>query len=195
MPLTNNECRNAKPATKPYKLSDGRGLYLQVMPRGGKYWRFKYRFVGKEKRLAFGVYPDVSLAEARDKREIARKQLADNVDPGAVKRQKKAAAVLEAATTFELVAREWHERRRATWAPRTAQNILHRLELDVFPQIGRRSIAQITPPEVLVCLRKIEERGAMELARRTRQICGKVFRYAIATAAPNATHPKHLGRL
>ena len=114
MPLTNVSCLNAKPAEKPYKLADGGGLYLQVMPNGSKYWRLKYRFAGKEKRLALGVYPAVSLAEARSKGGDARMHISAYVDPGAVKRERKLQAALSAGTTFELVAREWHELQQGT---------------------------------------------------------------------------------
>jgi integrase len=181
MLLTNAACLNAKPESKPYRLADGAGLYLEIMPNGSKYWRFKYRFAGKEKRLAFGVYPTISLAVARERREAARKQLTDSIDPAAIKRERKQRIALEAATTFELVGREWWENRRDGWSSGHAQDVLHRLEIDVFPRIGKRSVSQISPPELLACLRRIEDRGAMELARRARQVCGQIFSYAIAT--------------
>ena len=181
MPLTNAACLNAKPTTKPYKLADSGGLYLQVMPNGSKYWRLKYRFGGKEKLQSFGVYPEVSLAEARSKRDEARKQLATDIDPTIVKRERKLKARLEAGTTFELVAREWHELNKERWTPRHGEEILYRMERDVFPQLGRMAIAQIKPLQLLQALRKIEDRGAHELARRALQYCGSVFRYAVIT--------------
>jgi integrase len=181
MPLTNATCLNAKPAAKPYKLADGAGLYLQVMPNGSKYWRLKYRFGGKEKLQSFGVYPEVSLAEARSKRDEARKQLATDTDPTIVKRERKLKARLEAGTTFEVVAREWHELNKERWTPRHGEEILYRMERDVFPQLGRMPIAQIKPLQLLQALRKVEDRGAHELTRRALQYCGSVFRYAVVT--------------
>lgn len=181
MPLTDKTCKNAKPTDRPYKLADGGGLYLEVVPSGGRYWRLKYRFGGKEKRLAFGVYPEVSLADARDRRDKARKMLAGEQDPGEVERERKRQSALNSSTTFEAVAREWHERNKAKWTTGYGADLLHRLETDVFPEIGNRPIADITPVQVLATLRKIEKRGAHEMARRTQQYCGQVFRYAVVT--------------
>lgn len=181
MPLTNAACLNAKPESKPYRIADAGGLYLEVAPNGSKYWRLKYRFAGKEKRLALGVYPTVSLAVARIKRDEARQQLDAAIDPGAIKRERKARAMLDAQITFELIAREWWEQRKGGWSEGHAEDVLHRLATDIFPSLGKRPIAQVTPPELLTCLRRIEDRGAMELARRARQVCGQIFRYAIAT--------------
>ena len=181
MSLTNAACANAKARAKPYKVADGRGLYLEVMPNGSKYWRLKYRFAGKEKRLAIGVYPAVSLAAARDKRNAAREQLAELIDPGAVKRAQKARMALSAATTVEVVAREWHELNKEKWTPDYRQDVLHRLEVDIFPQLGSLPVAEVRPIQLLNALRKIEDRGANELARRTLQYCGQIFRYAIVT--------------
>lgn len=181
MPLTNTACLNAKPAAKPYKLGDGGGLYLLVTPGDSKWWRLKYRFAGKEKCLALGVYPTVTLALAREKRAAAKKQLSEHIDPGAAKRETKARALLEAATTFELVAREWHEQQKSVWSQGHARDVLHVLEEDVFPYIGRRAIAQLGAPDILACLRKIEARGAGHIARRGRQICSQVCRYAVVT--------------
>ncbi len=152
-----------------------------MTPSGGKWWRLKYRFAGKEKCLALGVYPTVTLALAREKREAAKKQLAEHIDPGEVKRQRKARAVLESATTFEFVAREWREQQRSAWSPGHARDVLHVLETDIFPMIGRRAIAQIDAADILACLRKIEARDAGHIARRGRQVCSQVFRYAVIT--------------
>jgi hypothetical protein len=181
MPLTDIEVRNAKPREKPYKLSDEKGMYLEVMPTGAKSWRMKYRHVGKEKRLALGVYPEVSLKDARAKRDTARSLLADGVDPSAQKKAAKAAAVNRATSNFEIVAREWFSKHSPSWASSHADKIIRRLERDVFPWLGRRPIAEITAPELLAVLRRVEGRGAVETAHRTHQNCGQIFRYAIAT--------------
>jgi integrase len=181
MPLTDVEARNAKPREKPYKLSDEKGMYLEVMPTGAKYWRMKYRHVGKEKRLALGVYPEVSLKDARAKRDAARSQLADGIDPSAQKKAVKAAAMNRATSNFEAVAREWFSKHSPSWAGSHADKIIRRLERDVVPWLGRRPIAEITAPELLSVLRRIEGRGAVETAHRAHQNCGQIFRYAIAT--------------
>jgi integrase len=181
-PLTDIQVKNAKPKAAPYKLTDGGGLYLEVMPTGSKLWRMKFKQSnGKEGRLAFGSYPEVSLIEAREKRMAARKQLAGGVDPAQAKRLEKINKATAAANTFEAVAREWHANRLATWQPRTASNILHRLEVDVFPLIGQHAIATLKAPVVLDMLRQIEKRGALDMAKRQGQVCGQIFRYAIAT--------------
>lgn len=181
MHLTNTACKNAKPADKPYRLADGGGMYLEVMPNGSRYWRLKYRFADKEKRLAFGVYPQVSLAEARECREAAKKQLAGGIDPSIAKQENKRQNAMNAENTFEAVAREWHEHQKARWSPAHATDILYRLEKDVFPILGNRPIADIKAPHILDNLRKIEKRGAHEMARRAVQYCGQIFRYAIVT--------------
>lgn len=180
-PLTNGQCLNAKPKEKPYKLADGEGMYLEVATSGGKYWRLKYRFNGKEKRLSLGTYPLVSLAEVREKRLNARKALAAGRDPSEEKQEQKRQARLNAANTFETVAREWYEHSKGARSAKHALGLLRRLEVDMFPEIGHRPIADITARQVLDALRKIEDRGAHEVARRTRQITGQVFRYAIIT--------------
>jgi integrase len=181
MPLTDTACKNAKPDAKPRKMADGGGMYLEVMPTGSKYWRLKYRFDGKEKRLAFGVYPEVSLSEGRDKREQARKLLKQGIDPGLVKHIAEQKRALESAHTFEAIAREWHQNNIEKWTPDYGKNILHRLTLDVFPVIGKRLIAELEAPDLLDMLRKVEKRGALEIAKRLGQTCDQVFRYAIAT--------------
>ena len=179
--LTAKEIQNAKPAPKLYRLFDAHGLYLEINPAGGRYWRYKYKFMGKERRLALGVFPDVSLAEAREKRDKAKKLLAGGVDPAEQKKVAKLAAIVNAATTFELVGREWYANQKEAWAERHGANILRRLEMDVFPEIGTRPVKDITPLELLAMVRKIEKRGALELARRATQTCGQIFRYAIVT--------------
>ena len=181
MKLTEIKCKNAKPLEKPKKLSDGAGMYLEVMPNGSKYWRMKYRHLGKEKRLAFGVYPEVSLKEAREKRDKARKLIADNKDPSYIKKQRKSQAISEANNTFEKIAREWHEHNRDGWKPDHAKNIMQRLEKDVFPTIGAMPIKELTPKMLLDMAKKVQERGANELAKRIIQMSKHIFQYAIIT--------------
>ncbi len=189
MSLTDTAIRNAKPGltpagketTKPYKLGDTGGLYLEVAPSGGKWWRLKYRHGGKEKRLSLGVYPDVSLKDARQRRDDARKLLANDIDPAENRKAAKAAKVERAGNSFEVIAREWYAKNSPNWAENHGKRILQRLERDLFPWIGGRPIAEITAPELLAVLRRIEERGAVETAHRAHQNCGQVFRYAIAT--------------
>ena len=172
--------RNAKPKDKMYRMFDGEGLYLEVLPTGGKYWRLKFRFAGKEKCLALGVYPEVGLADARERRAQARKVLAAGNDPGEAKREAKRLLVQKHENTFEVVAREWHKNRLSKWTPEHAKKILKRLETHVFPKMGMRPIADITTAELLSVMRRIEEHGA-EIAHRLLQVCGQVFTYAVVT--------------
>ena len=181
MPLTDTAIRNAKPGEKPVKLFDERGLYLEISPTGGKWWRLKYRFDGKEKRLSLGVYPDVSLKDARDRRDTARKLLADGIDPSENRKAQKSARADRMANSFEVVAREWFAKYSATWATNHGERIIRRFERDIFPWIGGRPIAEITAPELLTVVRRIESRGALETAHRALGNCGQVFRYAVAT--------------
>jgi len=179
-PLSEIKVRNAKPQESAYKLFDGGGLYLFITPSGGKLWHFKYRFDNKEKKLTFGSYPEISLLDARQRRDDARKLLSNGVDPGAVRKAQKQAKV-EETETFEVIAKEWLERFKSKWQEEYADKIMHRLELNVFSWIGSRPIKDIKAPELLSVLRRMESRGALELAHRTRNICGQVFRYAVAT--------------
>lgn len=181
MPLTDTAIRKAKPTGKVQRLFDGGGLYLEISPAGGKLWRLKYRHGGKEKRLAFGTYPDTSLASARDKRDAARKLLAAGVDPGEHRKAEKAAGDDRAANSFEVVAREWLGKHSPTWAASHGDKIAARLERDLFPWIGRRPIADITAKDLLATINRITDRGAIETAHRALQNCGQVFRYAIVT--------------
>lgn len=181
MPLTDTAIRNAKPSAKPIKMFDENGLFLLVTPNGGKWWRFKYRFGGKEKLLSFGTYPEVSLKESREKRDDARKQVAAGIDPGEHRKAHKAAKLDRAANSFEVVAREWFAKYSANWAASHADKIIRRLEKDIFPWLGGRPIMEITAPELLTILRRIENRGALETAHRALQNCGQVFRYGVAT--------------
>jgi integrase len=184
MPLSDSVIRQAKPAVKARKLFDGRGLYLIVTSAGGKWWRLKYRFAGKEKLMSLGVYPEVGLKEARERREAARKALAAGIDPGAERKAAKAAAIAAARRerdTFDAVAREWFGKYSRAWVPAHAETVARRLERDVFPWLGGQPIDEITAVELLSALRRVEARGAIETAHRINQICGQVFRYAIAT--------------
>ena len=181
MKLSYTACENAKPGDKAYKMSDGRGMFMEVRPNGAKYWRMRYRYNGKQKLLALGVYPDVSLKLAREKREDARKLLENGVDPSQHKQESRRQAQLNAANTFEAIAREWHDNNKHVYSQRHAQTILYRLDKDIFPAIGNYPIQDITPPVLLESIRKIEARGAHDYARRCMQVCGQVFRYAIAT--------------
>ena len=179
MPLTDTAIRSAKPQAKTVKMFDGGGLYLEVSPAGGKWWRWKYRFAGKEKRLSLGVYPDVKLKAARAKRDASRQQLAAGIDPGEARKAEKQAQA--GAESFEAIAREWHGKFSPGWAASHGDRILRRLEMDVFPWIGKRPIAEIKAAELLAMLRRVESRGALETTHRAKQNCGQVFRYAVAT--------------
>ncbi len=181
MPLTDTAIRNAKPQDKPIKTRDGGGLYLLINPNGSRWWRLDYRFGGKRKTLSMGIYPDVPLAKARERRDEARRLLADGIDPGENRKVQKAAKTERAANSFESVAREWFAKFKPGWADTHSSKIINRLENDVFPWLGARPIAEITAPELLVCLRRIEGRGALDTAHRAQQNCGQVFRYAVQT--------------
>lgn len=181
MPLSDIAIRSAKPREKAYKLADGGGMYLEVSPAGGKWWRLKYRYDGKEKRLSLGTYPEVGLREAREKRDDLRKLLAAGVDPGESRKAVKASKAEAAANSFEAVAREWFAKYSPRWAPSHADKLIQRLERDIFPWLGKRPVSEISAADVLDALRRIEDRGALETAHRARQNCSQVFRYAIAT--------------
>jgi integrase len=162
-------------------MADGDGLFLLVMPNGSKYWRLKYFVSSKEKLLALGVYPEVTLADARDRRAQARKMLAAGNDPGGAKKQAKQLATAKAANTFDAVAREWYDHRKHEWSPKTAGMVLDRLERHILPRLGQRPIAELNAPEVLAVLRVVEGSGALEMTQRVKHICGMIFMYAIAT--------------
>jgi len=182
MPLTKLQCDRAKcPADRPYiRLADEKGMYLEVTAAGGKYWRLKFRHGGKEKRLALGVYPTVSLAEARDARDSARKTLAVGNDPAQRKKDAKLVKAMDDANTFEAVARQWWEHWRGPRTPRHADYVLTRLEADVFPALGSRSLVSITAPQLLAMAKAIEARGAVDIAKRALQTCGQIMRYGVA---------------
>lgn len=180
-PLSELQIKNAKPKAKEYKLMDGYGLFLIVTPTNGKLWRFDYRYGNKRKVIALGGYPAVSLADARLRREDAKKLLANGIDPGEVKKAKKAAIIAEAENSFEVVAREWHGKFSGQWSPGHSATVMDRLTRDVFPWLGAKPVSDIKPVDILAVLRRIEGRGALETAHRVRTICGQVLRYAVAT--------------
>lgn len=181
MALTDTAIRNAKPLDKPTKMADGGGLYLLLKPNGSRWWRLDYRFGGKRKTISMGVYPDVGLKEARTRRDEARKLLAADVDPGENRKAIKATNDEQSANSFEVVAREWFAKISPSWAKGHADKIIRRLERDLFPWLGGRPIAEITAPELLQSLRRIEARGVLETAHRALQNSGQVFRYAVQT--------------
>ena len=181
MVLTELSIRNAKAGEKPQRLYDRDGLYLEVSPTGGKLWRFKYRIGGKEKRLALGTHPEVNLKAARERTTEARDLIRKGLDPSAQKKAAKVSATVDGTDSFELIARDFLKRVSASWASKHAANVIARFERDIFPWLGKRPIRDITPPELLTMLRRIEERGAIETAHRALGSCGQVFRYAVAS--------------
>ncbi|MES2883212.1 MAG: integrase arm-type DNA-binding domain-containing protein [Pseudomonadota bacterium] len=190
MPLSDTAIKAAKPGIhpakgdtggKPYKLADAGGLFLLVQTNGGKWWRLKYRFGGKEGGLSLGTYPDVSLKMARDRRDEARRLVANGINPGAHRQIEKARKVEATGNSFEAIAREWYAKYAPTWAPSHGEKIIRRFDRDIFPWLGSTPIGDITAPALLAALRKIEARGAVETAHRVHQNCGQVFRYAVAT--------------
>lgn len=181
MRLSDTAIRNAKGRERAYKIGDGGGLHLLVSPDGARYWRMAYRLNGKQKTLAVGVYPAVSLAGARAAREDAKRLIREGIDPSQAKKASKRAARVAAANTFEGLAREWHDNQRGGWTERYAAHILSRLEADIFPDLGSRPIAEIEAPELLDLLRNVEKRGALEIAKRLLQSIGQIFRYGIVT--------------
>jgi integrase len=178
-PLTHAQIKSAKPRERPYKLADGRGLTLLVTPAGGKIWRLRYRFAGREKMLSLGIWPDVSLSTARERREEARKLIARCIDPSAVRQAAQAAESGEGS--FAAIAREWHAKRSAGWAASTKKQHIERLQRYVLPYLGNSSVAGIGPADVLAVVRRIEERGKRETTHRVLQLIGQVMRYAVAT--------------
>ena len=181
MPLTDAAVRNTKPSKKARKLFDANGLYLEVAASGGKWWRFKYRCGGKEKRISLGVYPDVTLKDARERRDEARKLLVNGIDPSEHRKAAEDAKAERAANSLESVAREWHEHKRPRWSEKHAVKVMQSLEADVFPHVGKRPIAEITAPELLRVIRIIENRDALDYSHRVLQRIGMLFRYAIAS--------------
>ena len=181
MPLTDVSCRNAKPRGRAYKLTDGEGLHLLVQPNGSRLWRLAYRFDRKQKTASLGPYPMVGLAEAREKRLAARKLLLGGIDPAVAREEQRRARRLAAANTFEAVAREWHDCQRNAWVPGHADRVMSRLERDAFPLLGSRQVNEIEAPDILEAIRKVEKRGAFDIAKRANQTISAVMRFAIAT--------------
>ncbi|NCH98127.1 tyrosine-type recombinase/integrase [Cronobacter dublinensis] len=181
MKLNARQVDAAKPREKAYKLADGAGLYLEVVPSGSRYWRMKYRFNGKEKRMAFGVYPAVSLAQARALRDEAKKKLAEGIDPSFAKKEEKLVRDVQLNNTFQAVALEWHGTKVSRWSEGYASDILEAFNKDIFPYIGQQPVNEIKPLVLLNVLRRMESRGATEKAKKVRQRCSEVFRYAIVT--------------
>lgn len=181
MPLSDRQVKQTKPREKDYKLTDGRGMFLLVKKNGSKYWRFKYYFDGKEKMLALGVYPDISLADARERREDARKMVAKDIDPSEVKKRVKQARKMKAENTFEIIAREWWKNQKGNWTEGYTDRVMNSFEVDIFPQFGDKAVIDIEPQEVLAAIRKVEGRGALDVSGRLLQRCSRVFRYAIQT--------------
>ncbi|MDE8756754.1 tyrosine-type recombinase/integrase [Pectobacterium polaris] len=207
MPLTDVKVRSAKPEDKAYKLTDGEGMHLMVHPNGSKYWRLQYRFDGKQKTLALGVYPEITLSEARQRRDEAKRQIATGTDPSEQKKVDKQLRQTLVDNTFKAIALEWHEYKRPNWSKGYAEDLMEAFENDIFPDIGKRPIAEIKPLEMLTSLRKLEKRGVLDKLRKIRQACNQVFRYAIVTGRaennpaselasalppPKATHYPHL---
>ncbi len=192
MKLTKTICNNLKPKDRPYKKFDGGGLYLEVMPNGNKLWRVKYYFHGKEKRVSLGKYPIVTLAEAREKRMEARQLLAKGIDPSRNKISKEKLARRDNNNIFETLAHEWYSKKKDGWSSSHAKNVMHRLESNVFPYIGKTPVTKITVPDLLDVLQVMEDRNALEVAKRTRQICSQVFRYGIQTGRCENNPALHL---
>lgn len=181
MKLNARQVDAAKPREKAYKLADGAGLYLEVVPSGSRYWRMKYRFNGKEKRMAFGVYPAVSLAQARALRDEAKKKLAEGIDPSFAKKEEKMVRDVQLNNTFQAVALEWHGTKVSRWSEGYASDIIEAFNKDIFPYIGQLPVNEVKPLVLLNVLRRMESRGATEKAKKVRQRCSEVFRYAIVT--------------
>jgi len=181
MPLNDMQIRRAKPEAKAYTLGDGQGLSLLIEPNGSKSWRFRYRFAGKPKMISLGVYPTITLADARSRRDDARKLVAEGKNPSEVRKEQKIALQTESESAFEKIATEWHQMKSTKWSEGYASDIMEAFQNDIFPHVGERPVGEIKPLELLNVLRKIEKRGALEKMRKVRQRCSEVFRYAIAT--------------
>jgi integrase len=188
MPLTETQAKNAKPRERAYKLADSEGLFLLVQPNGTRLWRMKYRFAGKEKLLSFGAYPALGIAAARDKRKAAKALLAEGKDPMKAKGE----VISENGDTFYMVAKRWHENRQSALNPAHAERVWSRMERDVFPEIGQKLVHEITAPDVLEMIRKIEGRGALDISRRAKQGVGQVFQFAIACGLASSDPTAHL---
>ncbi len=194
MKLTDTAVRKAKPDAKPYKMADGGGMFMLVQPNGGKWWRLKYRYGGKEKSLSFGTYPELSLSDARARREEARKLLANGADPGAVKQAQKKQTKIAAANSFEAIAREYHALKTPMWSELHVANWINILEREVFPKFGHRPVTEIETPDVLDILRAIEARGTLEIRSRVLQRVRTVFSFAIGSGRARHNPAAGIGR-
>lgn len=181
MKLSDLACKNAKPQERAYKLFDGGGLYLEVTPTGRRYWKMKYRLHDKEKKLSFGVYPEVSLIDARKEREKAKELLRNSSDPSHVKRERKRAEKFSAEHTFKVVSEEWHARYKDRWSKSHADNLMYRLTKDIYPSLGSYKISEVTAPILFDCIQRIDNNGKHETAKRALQVCGQIMRYAVVT--------------
>lgn len=181
MPLTDLDCRHAKPKEKAYRLFDTHGLYLEIKPTGTKIWRLKFKFYGKEKLLTIGKYPNVTLLDARNKQHEAKKQIENGIDPAKLKQDEKKLFRFNQLQTFELVAREWIDKNTETWTKDYADEMLRRLEYNIFPIIGKNPIAEVRIPELLACIQKMEERGANDLAHRVMSVVRRILGYGVIT--------------
>lgn len=181
MPLTDIAIKSAKPQAKQYKLTDGDGMFLLVMPNGSKYWRLKYRFEGREKTLALGTYPEISLGMARERRFEARRKIQEGIDPSAYKQEAKRAAREASQNTFGAIAEEWFNLNKVKWTEDHARRLWRRLEMHLLPKLGKRPIKSIKPPELLDLIRSIEQRGTTDMSHCVHQSASVVFRHAIAT--------------
>lgn len=183
MPLTNTAIINSKPKDKPYRLTDEKGLYLLVQNTGGKLWRFDYRYLGNRKTISMGSYPEVSLVKARERRDVARRLLANEppVDPSENRKASKASSKLSSDNSFEVIAREWWQSYMKNKAPSHKDKVIRRFELYLFPWIGDKPIADITAPQMLEVVKRIEKLNKNETAHRALQTSGQVFRYAVQT--------------
>jgi integrase len=183
MALTDIKIKSAAAKDKSYRLSDSQGLYIEVQPSGSKYWRLKYRFVGKEKRLAIGVYPKVSLKSARKAVALAKDQLGQGIDPSQAKKAKKVEQIQSQVNNLEVISREWHVQQSKKWSESYSVKVLRSMERDLYPHVGTLPLDQISPPQLLAVLRRVEARGATDSAHRLKQVVGQVFRYAVATGS------------
>ena len=191
MPFSHFEYKNAPPKSKTYRMRDGDGLYLEITPKCQKYWRLKYRFAGVEKRLAIGVFPEVSVAAAREKVIQARAMLRNGQDPSFQKQERKRQILVDASNTFEKVAEDWFSHNKDKWAKNTADTNKRRLERDIYPAIGNLPIKNITPARLMKLVQDIEKRGAYEIARRAWQTCSHIFTFAIQTGRGLETNPAY----
>jgi integrase len=182
MPLTTTQIQKAKPEAKARKIFDEKGLFVLIHPNGGKWWRFKYRFEGKEKLLALGTFPEISLAEARERRDESRSLVARGIDPSKLKQSRKAAKLEAAGNSFAGVAEEWLSKKAALWSPGHSLRVRRSLEADVYPALGQQPVSELRAKDFLSVVRKIESRGAIETAHRALSNCSQIMRFAVQTA-------------